>query len=163
PGFYHRVGVRSAAEVWPAGFRAATGRICALRARDLAGWRLSFEPGEYQVVQGARPGFPVGCGVDLTQACQGEDDVVWGKCGAYSVALAAPAGWAVALSDTSPGPVNGASATASIASRFWAASERRLRVAPATSGLRLARRGVPRLLWASPLKTFPGIISCRGV
>ena len=25
PGFYHRVGFRSAAELWPAGLRAATG------------------------------------------------------------------------------------------------------------------------------------------
>jgi len=51
------------------------------------------------------------------------------------------------LSDTSLDSVNAASATARIASRFWAASDRRLRAAPATSGLQLDKRGVPRLLW----------------
>src|SRR5580704_16946368 len=58
-----------------------------LRARDLAGWRVSFEPSEYEVVQGARPSFPVGCRVDLPQACQGEDDVVWIKSGTDDACL----------------------------------------------------------------------------
>ena len=61
--------------------------MSALRARDVVGWRVGLEPGEYEVVQGARPGFPVGCRVDLPQACQGEDDVVWIKSGAYYASL----------------------------------------------------------------------------
>ena len=46
-----------------------------------------FKPGEYEVVQGARPSFPVGCRIDLPQACQGEDDVVWIKSGADDARL----------------------------------------------------------------------------
>jgi hypothetical protein len=63
-------------------------------ASHRAGLRLSlpdpgsgFEPGEYEVVQGARPSFPIGCGVDLPQARQGEDNVVWIKSGAYDARL----------------------------------------------------------------------------
>jgi quinol monooxygenase YgiN len=49
---------------------------------SLSGSGSGFESGEYEVVQGAGPGLPVGCGVDLPQARQGEDDVVWIKSGA---------------------------------------------------------------------------------
>jgi|SRR5690349_5531746 len=54
---------------------------------SLSGTGSGFEPGEYEVVQGVRPGFPVGCGVDLPQAGQGEDDVVWIKSGADDARL----------------------------------------------------------------------------
>jgi hypothetical protein len=61
-----------------------------LRTKGLVIWLaygVSFEPSEYKVVQGARPGFPIGCRVDLPQACQGEDNVVWIKSGADDARL----------------------------------------------------------------------------
>jgi hypothetical protein len=54
---------------------------------SLSGSGSGFEPSEYKVVQGARPGFPIGCRVDLPQARQGEDNVVWIKSGTYDARL----------------------------------------------------------------------------
>jgi len=43
----------------------------------------ALSPVNTRFVQGALPGFPIGCRVDLPQARQGEDNVVWIKSGTY--------------------------------------------------------------------------------